>query len=998
MSSPGPPSWPHALSGAALDVDPPTGPDADTPELDDPARYVLGGLLGRGGMGEVRLVWDARLGREVAEKTILNTESGAARRLLREATVTARLEHPSIVPVYDAGRTADGRPCYRMRLVRGRSLAERLADTPEMRARLQTLRGFLQACEAIAYAHARGILHRDLKPANLMLGERGETLVVDWGLACELDTHGRGPAETVGTTGYMAPEQAAGSVLDVRADIWSLGAVLHFILAGTPPPATGPTLPPDAPAPLAAIAARALQPRPDQRYSTADELADDLAAWFEGRRVAAYHTTPWRTLGRMVRVWRVPLAVAAVGVVLVVGAVAHGWSTTLAERNHALQARRTALAERDRARRALGSSLVSQARIAEDQDDQRRAELLAVDALRHLPGDPDALGVLAQFSARARPTRVAHHPLPGCRALALSADAGRVACVAGEAVTLHDRTTGEVVPLVGPADQVGFAGPGGAVLGLHGGRVLRWDDLGRPSPVASGVAGAERITAGNHPQRSLILGHGNTWELSGETATAVDPCVGATGASHLAATSDGGLVAGCTDGRVTLTTSTGELRSHTLPATSGPVMALAAAGRGTELRVAVGTVSGHVHLLDHRLERLETHPFDGGAVRRLALSPDRLAVATARGWVEVLRLGESAPPVRLPGPALAIAWTDAGTRLHVVSHDAATTWSLVEPGPPDHFALGAGVASLTVEARDRLWAATLGDGRVVVVGRDGAVGSELRLHDSVAKDAAFAPSGRRLAVGHATRPALDVIDLSTGTSVRSWAVPKVRRLAWVAGGPLLVAAYAPGLLAFDPETGAPVPLDGVEPTLVVDLESTTDGRGAVVLDTLGTVSRLHPSAPTELRRVAVLPTGVAVAATPDTTLVAHRDAVTVISGTGRRRLELGVHDVLEVATSPGGDRFATAHLDGQVRVWATADGRLLARLRGHQARTVALAFRDGGRSLLSGSWDGSVRSWSLQALDLAVEELAGTVEAAWGTDATSLLDPSLAEPAAPSVP
>jgi serine/threonine-protein kinase len=267
---------------------------------DGGARYTVHELLGRGGMGTVFRATDEVLGREVALK-VLSTEQetpGVARRLEREARVLARLEHSGIVAVHDAGVLADGRPFYVMRLVRGR----RLDDQAREDGRGDLLRRFLAVCDAVSFAHARGVIHRDLKPSNVMVGEFGEVMVLDWGVAKINDVDDeRGdlaesvPGDTadgvaVGTPGFMAPEQASGGALvDARADVYGLGAVLGDLLAVQEHPLQ---------APLRAIVVRATAERADDRYPTVDALAADVRAWLDSAPVSAYRESPWERFAR----------------------------------------------------------------------------------------------------------------------------------------------------------------------------------------------------------------------------------------------------------------------------------------------------------------------------------------------------------------------------------------------------------------------------------------------------------------------------------------------------------------------------------------------------------------------------------------------------------------------------------------------------------------------------------------------------------------------------
>ena len=221
-------------------------------------RFEFVGDLGRGAMGEVYRVWDRGLRRSLALKTLRPDRAGVdgmIARFIAEAQLTAQLRHPAIVPVHDLGRLPDGRLYYTMREIRGRTLGERVSALHRARPASdgwtlqRLLAAFASACDAVAHAHARGVVHRDLKPSNIMIGEFDEVCVLDWGVAklvgAETDPvetdRGDGTAtllgEVVGTPAYMAPEQAYGwnDRVDARADVYALGAILYEILSGRPP-------------------------------------------------------------------------------------------------------------------------------------------------------------------------------------------------------------------------------------------------------------------------------------------------------------------------------------------------------------------------------------------------------------------------------------------------------------------------------------------------------------------------------------------------------------------------------------------------------------------------------------------------------------------------------------------------------------------------------------------------------------------------------------------
>ena len=288
-------------------------------------RYVILRPIGRGGMGSVYAARDGQLGREVAIK-VSNAVAPAGdldQRLRQEALVLARLEHPGIVPVHDAGLLDDGRWFYVMKLVRGDTLAGHAATLEHEAARLAV---FERVAETVAFAHAAGIVHRDLKPSNIMVGQFGEVLVLDWGVARVLaragaetaadataagravsDVEGTAGGTRLGTSGFMAPEQARGDASSAGppADVYALGALLFWMWTGNTAPGrlddVSRHLGAASPAPskrLAAIICKCLLPYPPDRYATATELVDDLALYREGSAVSAYRETTIERAGR----------------------------------------------------------------------------------------------------------------------------------------------------------------------------------------------------------------------------------------------------------------------------------------------------------------------------------------------------------------------------------------------------------------------------------------------------------------------------------------------------------------------------------------------------------------------------------------------------------------------------------------------------------------------------------------------------------------------------
>ncbi|MFO1064780.1 MAG: serine/threonine-protein kinase [Pirellulales bacterium] len=294
----------------------------------------------RGGLGQVSVAEDRDLHREVALKEIqpqFSKDRFSRSRFLLEAEITGRLEHPGIVPVYSLGASSDGQPFYVMRFIHGDSMKQAVSDLHAQRASMKPhefhtalrklLRRFIDVCNAIEYAHSRGVLHRDLKPGNIMLGKYGETLVVDWGLAKTIgrSEHNRDTDEAtlvpesadgstatrlgslVGTTAYMSPEQAAGKhdQLNAASDVYCLGGTLYSLLTGRTPIGRGEQaemlekirrgdivpahqINPLVPRALEAVCSKAMSLRSEERYATAAELGEEIERWLADEPVAAY--------------------------------------------------------------------------------------------------------------------------------------------------------------------------------------------------------------------------------------------------------------------------------------------------------------------------------------------------------------------------------------------------------------------------------------------------------------------------------------------------------------------------------------------------------------------------------------------------------------------------------------------------------------------------------------------------------------------------------------
>lgn len=331
-------------------------------------RFTIERPLATGGLGVVSIAFDHQLNRRVAYKELREEHLGdvvSQARFLQEAEITSRLEHPGIAPVYSLGSNPAGRPFYAMRWVEGQTWKTAVenwrADSPgKIQSRDLAFRRLVQqlidVCRAVAYAHQQGVIHRDLKPSNVVLGKLGEAIVVDWGLAKQLnradvsesalpffendetaaDWELTAAGSAVGTPAYMSPEQArgAGEIVGPASDIFSLGGMLYFLLTGRPPYRAESTakllqlarqadflpssqIQPGVPPPLQAICQRAMAPHPNLRYPSAADLAADLESWLGDQPLNAYRESVLERMSRFSRNNRRLTLVAGAALVLV---------------------------------------------------------------------------------------------------------------------------------------------------------------------------------------------------------------------------------------------------------------------------------------------------------------------------------------------------------------------------------------------------------------------------------------------------------------------------------------------------------------------------------------------------------------------------------------------------------------------------------------------------------------------------------------------------------
>jgi WD40 repeat protein len=379
--------------------------------------YAIGREVARGGMGRILSAHDLRVGRPVAVKELLGKSPALAARFEREARVTARLQHPGIVPIYEIGTWPDGTPFYSMRMVEGRTLREALGAETTLDGRLALLPTLLTAAEAVAFAHGQRVIHRDLTPSNILVGAHGDTVVIDWGLAKDLsepvqertiDPYRDAPVAdgnltnvgaVIGTAAYMPPEQAMGTLVDERGDVYALGAILYHLLAGAPPyhgasgdqlvievqsgpPASIGDVAPGAPRDLVSIATKAMARTPSDRYASAPELAAELRRFQTGRLVEAHHYSRRELVRRWIRRRRAVVTVAVIATVVLGAGGALAVRDIVAQRDRAETGEHVAVIARDtadaqqKASHALARTLTAE---------QGRQELLAGHPMRALP-------------------------------------------------------------------------------------------------------------------------------------------------------------------------------------------------------------------------------------------------------------------------------------------------------------------------------------------------------------------------------------------------------------------------------------------------------------------------------------------------------------------------------------------------------------------------------------------------------------------------------------
>lgn len=923
----------------------------------DPSRYHVLREFARGGLGRILEVRDLRIGRVVALKQILHEGQGAYARFVREATITARLEHPAIVPVHDIGRWPSGEPFYSMKLVSGRSLHDVIRDTPSLDGRLALLPNVIAVADAIAYAHSQRIIHRDLKPANVLVGAFGETVVIDWGIAKDLrDPAPEGGAAdpgdaaltmagaVLGTPCYMPPEQARGQAVDERADVYALGALLYEVLVGEPPyhgapaplaavlagpPAFAEALAPTIPADLATIVRKAMARRAEDRYPSSRELAEDLRRFQTGRLVSA-HAYARRTLvRRWLRRYRAPVSVAAaaLAIVVVVGIVSV----------------RRVVAERDVASRRADQLVLTQARGALERDPTE-----AVMWLRTYPETGEDWTEVRALAIAADARGVARHVPPQNGFFTFTADSRAwIGARDGEHLDVHDAATGARLR------QIAYHGRVESIAAAPDGRTLILHSASDPAVVV--------VELDTGRARQLAVHPANV------TKIAVSP--------------DGAWVAsGSADGQIRLSPIGGGA-SRTLAGHPTAVSALAFSRDGRWL----------LSIASERTPPL-LWQVDGDAHRTLAgpsniasadLSPDgALAVfAHLDGTVSLWSMTTGAQ-VRALGRHLgAASWarfSPDGRWIASVGDDGNAIVTEVATGAQRTWSAHTGGVTGLAFSPDSAWIATGGGGGEVRLWQvDGDQERLLGRHVGSVYALAFSPDGRRLV----SRTTL----FGSGFDARIWDVEaRAQRGVRCHRSTVFQVVFSPdgrrvasgsqdlGVCLSDPRTGESRRLEG-HLGLVDRVAFSPDGSrlasasfdGTIRLwdlttcaSTLGEgcapVARVLAGHRGEVWAIAFSPDGAWLAsASADATVRLWRTATDEVRTlVGHRRA------VRDVAFSPDGQRLASAGEDHEPWLWSVATGTG-APLTGHDGRVTRARFSPDGQWLVTASEDHTVRRWRL---------------------------------------
>jgi eukaryotic-like serine/threonine-protein kinase len=967
-----------------------------------PDCYTLGDELARGGMGRIFAARDNRHGRPVAIK-MLRDELVSPRRFVREAWISARLQHPAIVPIYEAGRWPTGEPFIAMKRVDGMPLGRVIDQARTLGQRLALVSRLAPAVEAIAYAHANGIVHRDVKPSNILVGVYGEVVVIDWGLAkvigepepeaeAEREAMDASPliaasmtvvGTVVGTPLYMSPEQARGEAVGPTSDVYSLGAVLYHVLAGAPPYVSakgplpvlvGPPAPlgqvaPGVPRDLATIIDKAMARDPRDRYADGAGLAEELGRFTTGDMVRAHTYSAWQLLRRWTGRHRAFVAAAAVA-----SALASAYVVRV-------------VVERDAARRHIAEGHLEQGRQALIGGDRLRSLVYLSAALSEGLAEPGTRFMLERArQAIDKQLAVLEGHTGEVRALALDGAHGRIATGGADAtVQIWDADGRKLATIVGHT-----AGVRSATFSPDGQKLLTTGDdkIARVSDVASGRLLFELVGHSEAVTGALYSGDGKR------------------------------LVTRSRDKTIRVWDAETGAPMQTLIGHTGPVNALALASDGR--RLASGSSDRLAMIWDLEtgavLARAAGH---GHAIVAVAFSPDgsRLVTGSYDQTARVFAASDGAPLLVLHGhrsAVVAVAYSGDGRHILTGSHDkSAKLWDpetgVLELTLAGHdgaltvarFASdGTRVLTASVDGTAAIWEASSGKllsrlightstvwnalfskdgGRVVTASLDhtariwDARADDLRAsfdHDGSVLFARFVPGGRVI-TGSADGN-VRVWDATSGDLLRTIAVPDLKRNGErCPRGVSVVVDPAGTRLVIG--TGTRVEIRELERETPIASYAVPEGSDGCVTVTDQLV---FVSAPGGAVRAMRASDGALVAeyrgdGKSATVLSVSQDGLRVATAgeddpttriwevaSGAQVLAIRQDSIpVTAAFSPDGARLAISTEDALIRIWDSRRGTPLAVLEGHKAAANVLSYNRDGRLLASGGGDTSVNVW-----------------------------------------
>ena len=993
------PTLPASLEGPST-----TLVDLDAVTGEAKGRYVFRGgretaEIGRGGIGRVLVAHDGHLGREIAVKELLNPGGGVSElasdldpttattaqvaRFLREARVTGQLEHPNIVPVYEVGSRKDGTLYYTMKLVRGKTFDEALEDCDSLKDRLRLLPHYVDLCQALAYAHSRGVIHRDIKPHNVMVGEFGETVVLDWGLAKvkgKADIRGeeleheielfRDAAAgktmygtAVGTPAYMSPEQAEGRIDEIneQSDVWSLGTVLFEILTGRPPfPGEHPyevldkvmnaeverpeTLDEAIPADLSSVCLKAVTRDRWMRYRSALELADEIEAYQAGRRVGAYEYSSMELLKRLLLQNKATSAVVALLVVcLVVGAGVIFSAYRTAETNRVK-------AEHERQNAETSRANEEEARILAEKK-ERQAHLNLSIAYQEEAGrlleEKDFMG--AGIFAAAALVNNPHNTLSPYRYPDDEQHETDESLL--QLATLHSQMFAAAVNR-----NVSLKGvvPGAGELVMD----LVWHPDGTLLATAGFDGKVGLVSANERRVVDRLTGHDGR-----VTSVAFSPGDG----KHLAFAGKDG----------TLRLWDVRSRKPAMEPISHGAMLRSIAFSPDGAFVAAGAEDGKVMVWGvpgrKMVAALEGHQ---GPLRRVAFSPDGRLVASA-GEDKTVRLWKVdgwQPQAVLEGHeeiVFAAAFSHDSSLLASGSFDGTVRlWDVAGgkllatlEGHRGH------VISVSFSPDGRLLASGGHDRRIVLWSvPERRLVTSFVAHDSWVRAVRFSPVGGVLASGGADGH-VRLWDLHEGKVVD--AMPghdaSIFRIAFSPDGRLLASASLDASIRlWDTVARETVAEFAGHERFVWGMDFSPDGT---LLASAGTDGKVRLWSVTGRKSVGVLDADKewigGVAFSPDGAFLVSggsRDVTlwNVAEKREVRRFGAGLRRAYSVAFSPDGALVATGDEGHVVKLWSIQDGSAVHELVGHEALVSGLSFTGDGKKLATSSKDGTIKVWDVQ--------------------------------------